>query len=76
MHPFRTAVEARDLDAVLAVLADDVVFHSPIVFKPYRGKAATGAVLAAAFEVFVTVSPHRTGDAAAAADGTTVTLLS
>jgi hypothetical protein len=52
MHPFRAAVEARDLDAAAAVLSDDVVFHSPIVFQPYAGKAATRALLAAVVTVF------------------------
>jgi hypothetical protein len=36
MHPFRAAVEAHDAEAAAAVLADDVVFHSPTVFKPFR----------------------------------------
>ena len=52
MNSFRSAIEARDPDAVAAVLADDVVFHSPIVFQPYAGRAAAVAVLSAAFEVF------------------------
>jgi hypothetical protein len=52
MHPFRAAVEAHDAEAAAAVLADDVVFRSPIVFKPYTGRSATGAVLAAALRVF------------------------
>ena len=52
MHPFRAAVEARDAKAAAAVLANDVVFHSPIVFKPCTGRSATGAVLAAALRVF------------------------
>jgi ketosteroid isomerase-like protein len=52
MHPFRAAVEARDAEAAAAVLADDVVFHSPIVFKPYAGRSAAGAVLAAVLRVF------------------------
>jgi hypothetical protein len=52
MHPFRAAVEARDIEAAAAVFADDVVFRSPIVFKPYSGKAATTAVLRAALLVF------------------------
>jgi SnoaL-like domain len=52
MHPFRAAVEARDAEAAAAVLANDVVFYSPIVFKPYTGRSATGAVLAAALRVF------------------------
>jgi hypothetical protein len=52
MHPFRAAIEARDLDAAVALLSDDVVFHSPIVFGPYAGKAATRALLAAVVTVF------------------------
>jgi hypothetical protein len=52
MHPFRKAVEARDLEAIDALLADDVVFTSPVAFKPYAGKAITSAILAAVIEVF------------------------
>jgi hypothetical protein len=52
MHPFRTAVEAQDLDAAVALLSDNVVFRSPIVFKPYHGRAAVGALLAAVGRVF------------------------
>jgi ketosteroid isomerase-like protein len=52
MHPFRTAVEAGDLDAATALLDDDVVFRSPVVFKPYRGRDAVGALLAAVSRVF------------------------
>lgn len=35
MHPFREAVESGDIDAVIALLAEDVVFRSPVVFTPY-----------------------------------------
>jgi ketosteroid isomerase-like protein len=52
MHPFRAAVEAHDAEAAAAVLADDVVFRSPVVFKPYTGRSAAAAVLAAALRVF------------------------
>lgn len=52
MHPFRKAVEAHDLGAVEALLAEDVVFTSPVVFKPYLGKAFTAAILRAVDEVF------------------------
>jgi hypothetical protein len=52
MHPFRAAIEAGDLDAAVALLSDDVVFRSPIVFKPYTGRAAVGALLAAVSQVF------------------------
>lgn len=45
MHPFRAAVEARDLDAVAAMLADDVVFTNPVAFQPCMGKAILPAVI-------------------------------
>jgi hypothetical protein len=52
MPTFREAVEARDMDAVEAMLADDVVFRSPVAHKPYPGKAITAAILRAVIEVF------------------------
>lgn len=52
MQAFRAAVEAHDLDAVEALLAEDVVFTSPVVFKPYHGKAITAAILRAVAGVF------------------------
>ena len=52
MRAFREAVEAGDLDAVEALLAEDVVFTSPVVFKPYPGKAITAAILHAVSQVF------------------------
>ena len=52
MHPFRKAVEAGDLTAVEEMLADDVVFTSPVAFKPYPGKAITAAILRGVSRVF------------------------
>ncbi|MBF6620029.1 MAG: nuclear transport factor 2 family protein [Patulibacter sp.] len=52
MHPFRTAVEARDLDAVRALLAEDVVFRSPVAFQPYHGKPIVGGILEGVMRVF------------------------
>ncbi|MEW2305025.1 nuclear transport factor 2 family protein [Streptomyces sp. NPDC006655] len=52
MHPFREAVENGDMDAVAALLADDVVFTSPVAFKPYPGRAITAAILRAVSQVF------------------------
>ena len=52
MHAFRRAVEARDLDAAIALLADDVVFRSPIAHKPYRGKDVVGLILRTVVTVF------------------------
>ncbi|MFE3023077.1 nuclear transport factor 2 family protein [Nocardia tengchongensis] len=52
MHPFRKAVEARDAEAIEALLADEVVFTSPVAYKPYPGKAITAAILRGVMRVF------------------------
>ncbi|MEU4164165.1 nuclear transport factor 2 family protein [Actinoplanes sp. NPDC026670] len=52
MHPFRQAVEARDAAAIEELLAENVVFTSPVAFKPYPGKALTAAILRGAMRVF------------------------
>ncbi|UYM05317.1 nuclear transport factor 2 family protein [Solicola gregarius] len=52
MHPFRVAIEARDLDALTGLLSDDVEFRSPAVFRPYQGREAVMTVLRAAIRVF------------------------
>ena len=46
MHPFRAALEARDHDAAASLLAENVEFRSPIVFKPYHGRDAVATILA------------------------------
>lgn len=52
MHPFRHAVESHDAAAIEALLADDVVFTSPVAFKPYPGKAMTAATIRGVMRVF------------------------
>lgn len=49
---FRAAVETHDLDAIMACFADDVTFHSPIVYKPYHGKDELRVVLTGVLQVF------------------------
>ena len=51
-HPFRKAVEDRDEAAIQAMLADNVVFTSPVAFKPYVGKPITAAILRGVLRVF------------------------
>ncbi|WP_433292821.1 nuclear transport factor 2 family protein [Actinoplanes sp. CA-030573] len=52
MHEFRAAVEKGDIEAAVALLADDVVFHSPVAYKPHRGRPAVETILRAVFTVF------------------------
>ena len=52
MNEFRAAVEAQDLERLVALLDEDVVFRSPVVFKPYRGRDQVAVLLAAVARVF------------------------
>ena len=45
-------VRERDVEALDALLADEVVFHSPVVHTPQRGRPITTMYLAAAAAVF------------------------
>lgn len=38
MLAFRRAVESRKFERIGELLADDVVMHSPVTFKPYYGR--------------------------------------
>ena len=52
---FRAAIERRDLDGMVATLADDVVLHSPVSFRPFEGREAVGRlfeILLRTFEDF------------------------
>ena len=42
---FRAAVEAEDPEAVTDALAENVVFRSPAVFRPYEGREVVAAIL-------------------------------
>jgi hypothetical protein len=50
---FRSAVESEDPEALKDALAEDVVFRSPVVYKPYEGKELVSTILIeGAFNVF------------------------
>jgi len=42
---FKMAVETEDPNALTDALAEDVVFRSPAVFKPYQGREIVAAIL-------------------------------
>jgi hypothetical protein len=44
-------LEAQDISRLDALLVEDVVFHSPVVHTPQRGKAITTLYLTAAYQV-------------------------
>jgi hypothetical protein len=50
---FRSAVESEEPEALKDALAEDVVFRSPVVYKPYEGKELVSTILIeGAFNVF------------------------
>jgi hypothetical protein len=52
MATWHRLVKTQDATGLDALLAEDAVFHSPVVHKPQVGKAITQKYLAAAFQVF------------------------
>jgi hypothetical protein len=66
---FKAAVETEDREALTEALAEDVVFRSPVVFKPYEGKPVVSTILIEGamnvFEDFSYRHQLEDGDAAA-----------
>jgi hypothetical protein len=51
-HAFRRAAENKDLDLLRETLHEDVVLHSPILFKGFEGREMAMIVLSNVIEVF------------------------
>jgi len=49
---FRAAAERKDFGAADELLAADVTFRSPVVFKPYEGRDQVKLILNAVVQVF------------------------
>jgi hypothetical protein len=49
---FRAAVERMDLAKLSALLAEEVVFHSPVTFHPFQGRETVTRLLALVAETF------------------------
>ena len=52
LEAWHRLVDSRDPSGLRALLADDAVFHSPVVHTPQRGKRLAAGYLEAAFQVF------------------------
>ena len=64
---FRAAAEAKDFGAAEELFAEDAVFRSPVVYKPYEGRDQIKVLLSAVvqvFEDFRYLEQVETGDAA------------
>jgi ketosteroid isomerase-like protein len=47
MQAFREAIERHDLDAIVALFTEDIVFRSPAVHAPYQGRDQVSGLLSA-----------------------------
>lgn len=63
-HPYRQAFEAQDLERLVSLVADDGIFHSPIISEPgFEGRGSVAAILAIALDVFEEIEfTHDLGD--------------
>ena len=59
MQAFRDAIERLDLDALIALLSEDIVFRSPAVHTPYQGREQVRRVLGAVGQVLQDFSYSR-----------------
>ena len=60
-HPvqaWHALLESRDLSGLDTLLAEDAVFHSPVVHAPQKGREITKAYLVAASHVLMNDSFH------------------
>jgi hypothetical protein len=64
LHPYAQAFADRDHARTVELLADDVVFHSPVIGgMPFHGRAATAALFEIIFrEITDTAFTHSFGD--------------
>ena len=56
---FHQCVAGKDMTTLDGILADNVVFHSPFLWKPKAGKELITIVLTAASQVFEDFEYHR-----------------
>jgi hypothetical protein len=49
---YRAAVERKDLEAVGELLAEQIVFHSPVTFHPFLGRETVTGLLGEVVQVF------------------------
>jgi len=64
---FRSAVEARKFEDMMAQFAEKAVLHSPVTFAPFEGRAAIQQLLTILLEIF---EDFRYTDELEAQDGT------
>jgi hypothetical protein len=52
IYRWEAAVAADDLEGMAAMFAEDAIFRSPAVFKPYQGRMVIQGILGLVMQVF------------------------
>ena len=72
MRAFQEAVERGEFETIGNLLAEDIVFRSPVAFKPYHGRAMVAAILRGVNRAF---TEFRYSDVIGAPDARTQALV-
>ena len=56
---WHTMLEQRDMQKLNTLLADDVVFRSPVAYQPYVGKVIVFFILSNVIQIFENFKYHR-----------------
>ena len=56
---WHTMLETRDMSILNELLAEDVVFRSPVAYNPYPGKQVVFFILSNVIQIFENFSYHR-----------------
>ena len=59
LEKWHQMIKTGDLSNLNELLADDVVFRSPVAFKPYEGKHVVFFILTNVIQVFENFTYHR-----------------
>ena len=59
LQQWHQMLATRDMSLLNEILADDIVFRSPVAFHPYEGKAVVTFILTNVIQVFENFTYHR-----------------
>lgn len=59
LEKWHTMIESRDMNILNALLADEVVFRSPVAYNPYEGKQVVFFILSNVIQIFENFTYHR-----------------
>ncbi|MDM1757022.1 MULTISPECIES: nuclear transport factor 2 family protein [unclassified Acinetobacter] len=59
LQKWHDMIATRDMSILNELLADDVIFRSPVAFKPYEGKQVVYFILTNVIQVFENFTYHR-----------------